>query len=301
MVNFRFHLVSLTAVFLALGLGLVIGSTVVNRVTVETIQRQLERVRARADAVNAENEELQAGLERSRQFGDQAGRRLVEGRLRDVPVLIVTVAGGPDERTNELERALASAGADYQGRLTLTERWRLQGAADAAALARAVGAATTRPEAARRAAFDVLAVAVRTGEQPGALAALGEEGFVSYDGPRSLVELPAAGTRVLVVSDDDPAVSNDLVALPLVSALAEGEVPVVVAAPLVGEKATLSRFIAAIRKSGSAPRVSTVDNLGVEGEAATVLALEDLGAGRLGHYGLGEGAATVLPESTVQE
>ena len=39
MINFRFHIVSLIAVFLALALGIVMGATVVNRAIVDRLNR----------------------------------------------------------------------------------------------------------------------------------------------------------------------------------------------------------------------------------------------------------------------
>ena len=301
MVNFRFHLVSLTAVFLALGLGLVIGSTVVDRVTVETIERQLDQVRDRADQVNLENEELQATLERSRQFGDQAARRLVEGRLRDVPVVVVTAAEGPDDRTLELERALASAGATFAGRLTLTERWKLENPDDVTVLAEAAGVTSTRPDPVRRAAMAALAATLRGGTPGALLPALVEGGFLRYEGPGSPAELPPPGLRVLAVSEDDVAVPNESGLFPLVTALVDAQVGVVAAAPLQGEEAKVSTFITVLRTGDLANRLSTVDNLGVEGEAAAILALQDVGSGRFGHYGLGEGVDAVLPAAARPE
>lgn len=301
MVNFRFHLVSITAVFLALGLGLVIGSTVVDRVTVETIERQLDQVRDRADQVNLENEELRTSLERSRQFSDQAARRLVEGRLREIPVLVVTAVDGPDERTLELERALASAGAAYVGRLTLGERWRLEEEDDIAALAEETGVSSTRADAVRRAAMESLAAAIRAGVPGELIPALVEKGFLRYEGPGSPAQLPPPGVRILVVSDDDVAVPNELGLIPLVDSLVDAQIGVVASAPLEGEESDVSTFIATLRSRDFANRLSTVDNLGVEGEAAAILALEDLGAGRLGHYGLGEGVDAVLPAAARAE
>ena len=301
MVNFRFHLVSLTAVFLALALGLVIGSTVVDRVTVETIERQLDQVRDRADRVNLENEELLARLERSQQFSNQAARRLVEGRLREVPVLVLTVAGGPEERTVELERALASSGAAFAGRLTLTERWKLESDDDLAALAEMAGVDSVRPDTVRRAAMEALAQAIRSGAPGELIPSMVERGFLRYEGPSSPAELPPAGVRVLAVSEDDVAVPNEVALLPLIGALSDAQVGVVATAPLQGEEATVSAFIESLRSGELANRVATVDNLGVEGEAAAVLALQDLAAGRLGHYGLGEGVDSVLPPSARTE
>ena len=301
MVNFRFHLVSLTGVFLALALGLVIGSTVVDRVTVETIERQLDQVRDRADRVNLENEDLLARLEREQQFSDQAARRLVEGRLREVPVLVLTVAGGPEEGTVELERALASSGAAFVGRLTLTERWKLENDDDLAALADMAGVDSVRPDTVRRAAMETFAQSIRSGTPGELIPSMVERGFLRYEGPSSPGELPPAGVRVLAVSEDDVAVSNEVALLPLIGALSDAQVGVVATAPLQGENAAVSTFIEGLRTGELANRVSTVDNLGIEGEAAAVLALQDLAAGRLGHYGLGEGVDSVLPPSARTE
>ena len=44
MINFRFHLVSLTAVFLALGIGIAVGATVVDRATVDFLETRLKGV-----------------------------------------------------------------------------------------------------------------------------------------------------------------------------------------------------------------------------------------------------------------
>jgi len=45
MINFRFHLVSLIAVFLALGLGILVGPSVVDQVIVDRLQREISSIR----------------------------------------------------------------------------------------------------------------------------------------------------------------------------------------------------------------------------------------------------------------
>ena len=50
------------------------------------------------------------------------------------------------------------------------------------------------------------------------------------------------------------------------------------------------------RDADVAARLSTVDDLESSmGEAATVLALDDLGVARTGHFGVGPGAQRLLP------
>ena len=46
MINFRFHIVSLIAVFLALALGVVMGSTVIDRAIVDGLHDRIDRRRA---------------------------------------------------------------------------------------------------------------------------------------------------------------------------------------------------------------------------------------------------------------
>ena len=51
MINFRFHLVSLIAVFLALALGVVMGSTVIDRAVVNGLENRIKHVENKAEAL----------------------------------------------------------------------------------------------------------------------------------------------------------------------------------------------------------------------------------------------------------
>ena len=56
MINFRFHLVSLIAVFLALAVGIVMGYGVLGQPTVDTLQRRIDNVEANANRIRREND-----------------------------------------------------------------------------------------------------------------------------------------------------------------------------------------------------------------------------------------------------
>ena len=58
MINFRFHVVSLIAIFLALALGVVIGAGVIDRGVVDTLNNRLDRVEAKSDRIQSENNKL---------------------------------------------------------------------------------------------------------------------------------------------------------------------------------------------------------------------------------------------------
>ena len=58
MINFRFHLVSLIAVFLALGLGILVGSTVVDQGIVNRLDSEINSVRKENSAREATSKQL---------------------------------------------------------------------------------------------------------------------------------------------------------------------------------------------------------------------------------------------------
>ena len=59
MINLRYHIVSITAVFLALGIGLAFGAAFIDRATVEALNRNLTDIENQNSALEEENAELQ--------------------------------------------------------------------------------------------------------------------------------------------------------------------------------------------------------------------------------------------------
>src|SRR5687768_15166214 len=123
MVNFRFHLVSLTAVFLALAAGITIGAGVVDRATVDQIERQLSDVARRREATNAENDRLRDELAQWGRFSDEAGDQLVAGELTGTPVVVVASTGIDRGLVDSLRGSLAASGAQLDATLWITDRW----------------------------------------------------------------------------------------------------------------------------------------------------------------------------------
>lgn len=126
MLNFRFHIVSLVAVFLALAIGIIMGSTVIDRALVDTLEDQQQSLRADLDDITGENASLHQELGDLREAGDrlasEGGERLLSGALADVPVLVVAVRGADSGVLDDLRDLLATAGAADQGTLWLTDR-----------------------------------------------------------------------------------------------------------------------------------------------------------------------------------
>ena len=58
MINLRYHIVSITAVFLALGIGITMGSTFLGRGALERIDRNVKNAQEQVRRTNKENAEL---------------------------------------------------------------------------------------------------------------------------------------------------------------------------------------------------------------------------------------------------
>ena len=137
MVNFRFHLVSLIAVFLALGLGILMGSTVVEQARSSTgsTVRSTRCARSRTTSANANR----AGEQRPRSR-ERVRRRLGRVRRRRPARPAFPSSCSPNAASSERRGRRHGAAAD-RGRCArcpavfwLEERWKLETEEDVQAL-----------------------------------------------------------------------------------------------------------------------------------------------------------------------
>ncbi len=100
MINFRFHLVSIVAVFLALAVGVVMGYGVLGQPTVDTLQNRIDTVEANAESRRKDNDELRAALDLANEAADQSSPFSVTDRLTDVPATVLAVRGVDEDAVN---------------------------------------------------------------------------------------------------------------------------------------------------------------------------------------------------------
>lgn len=306
MVSFRYHLISLIAVFLALAMGIAVGAAVVDRATVTFLEERLAQVENRREATNRRNDRLEAEVDRFARFSEQADDALVRGRLNGASVLLISVRGVSRRDVAEIRTALAAAGAVVQGTLWFTPRLILREAPSLESLRIIVGAGAPSgadADAVRRVAVEQLGSALAAGDGSSIIRSLSEGGFLEFEaasGPSDPGAVAAVGTRFVVVSSAAPEVGNDQAALPLTRQLALAGAPV--AALDVTPEATAggspeAPFAAALRSAQDvATRLSTVDGASSWiGRTAAVLVVEDLGNGKRGHYGIAPRAQRLLP------
>lgn len=129
MVTFRFYVVTTVALFLALAIGIVVGSALDERL-VSGLESQVERVQGNLDdtieLIDAKNREI----DDLRTYVDESAPFAVDGQLPDTTVLVVAEEGLDSGPVEDLVRRARQAGAHADGIVWLDPRWKLDELAD---------------------------------------------------------------------------------------------------------------------------------------------------------------------------
>jgi hypothetical protein len=305
MISFRYHLVSIVAVFLALGLGVLMGTTVLDQGIVSQLERQTGQLQEDLGEFRTQVDDLQAEIQRLDQFGVDIMPLLISGRLGGTEVVLVTHEDVDDSAVAEVVRALDLAGADITAALSVDSRVSSSDRSTREDLAEILGVAPSTPSA--QAEQAALALARRLADGAGdssddLIGQLLSAGFVVSLPPAiSVADLPRIGggdQAVVVLAGGEGAPPLDLGSfmIPLVEELVNLDVPVAA----VESATSRYRFVSLLRTdsavAGSNDLV-TVDDVGEPpGEVALVWGLDDLlDLGRGGHYGFKEGATSLVP------
>lgn len=112
MLNFRYHALSLVAVFLALVVGLLLGVAIGDKGLVSSAERDV-RASLRGDVRSAQDErdEAREELRERDRFEEAAYPALVSGRLEGRRLALIELGGGSDRMFDLTREALASSGA----------------------------------------------------------------------------------------------------------------------------------------------------------------------------------------------
>jgi hypothetical protein len=313
MISFRFHIVSITAVFLAIAIGVVVGTTYVDRAVVDSLEHRVDRVSDNLDQRKAENDALGKQLSQQRAYVETSASYAVAGRLEAVPVLLVAARGVDDDIANQTLSLLRTAGADVAGITWLEERWGLDGDDDRSALATAGAIPEQGSDASlRNAGLSAMVAAFGTpaeGTPPAADAAvvngLVDGGFLSLDGQADgtplLADLAGRAPRVLLLTTSDVSSGLAPVVAQLAGRSAAAGLPTVAAEAFVEHNDGPERGEAITKSLAESTRdhVGLVDDAELpEGRVAAVLALGEVAAGRIDHFGYGSGADGALPAWT---
>jgi hypothetical protein len=300
MINLRYHIVSLTAVFLALGLGILAGTTVIDQEVVKGLRNNTNALQNQFNNMRDQRDALQQQLDLFEGFSDAVVPPLLQGLLAGRAVVIVTDRQAEGDLVNSIAETLTLAGAKRPTRLTLTERWALDQPATAQQLATVLGVtASSRDDVITEAAAR-LATRLGGSSDPRAqgdlIGALEDSGFLDVDDLPQTGAFPAANALVVVVTSgaDDATPSEDAFFIPFLRRLSTTRIAGV--AEAMGVPRSFAEKIRGDRALARA--VCSVDHAdSVAGRLSLVYALRDLGAGRpAAHYGIRGGAQAVAPD-----
>jgi outer membrane murein-binding lipoprotein Lpp len=144
-INLRYHIVSIVAVFLALGIGLALGSTFISGAVVSRLEDDIDDLRAERADLQAEvdrlDAELDAVVESQEQFEQAALPIIAGGRLDGSRLVVLAVEGVDPEVVDEIEIGLAGSAGEFAGTLWITDRFAIDDDADRSDLATVLDAA----------------------------------------------------------------------------------------------------------------------------------------------------------------
>lgn len=119
MISFRYHVVSIAAVFLALAVGVVLGSAGVSDRLLSAVSSEADDLAGQVQTLRAERDDLAAGQRASDEFARRVGPAAVSGLLQGSSVTLVTSGADPSDR-DAVVALLQQAGATVGGEVALT-------------------------------------------------------------------------------------------------------------------------------------------------------------------------------------
>ncbi len=318
MIDFRYHIVSLISVFLALAVGIALGAGPLKETIGDTLTGQVEQLRSEKDALRSELDRTADDLGHAASYIDAAGPQLLEGALADRRVAVVSLGEVGESVRNGIDDRLAQSGATVTAHVTLTESWTDP---DLDSFRQALGGQLVgylNPAVPDDAGVqDELAAALVQGlvaADPAAPDALASDSAF-------LLELLSGGDYPLVTIQDTVETAADAVVVVAPTERATGDaasadpdqaeetaaawIAVLSAAQERSQGAVLadgppgsdSLTSVVLGDDALADALTTVSGTQVvTGQVSTPLALAARIAGNNGHYGFGEGE-TVLPEA----
>lgn len=273
MISWRYHVVSIVAVVLAFGLGILAGSSVVGESFAGELQKNYD------EAIGQRDEALSEVAFHER-FADELQPILRDEALLGEEAIVVT-SEGADRPARQAADALTAAGAEVLATLELTRRLtdpEIEN--NAAVLEEILGFSASDPDALRAGVADALAVRLAGGplaEGDDVLGGLLAGGFVTADRdlePDALVGIGGAGQIVVIAAGGSPTAGSpepDELLVPFTERLVRLDTPTVA----VGPTDDAYGFVSAVRDTNGIPDCSmvTLDDIDLVGIGGITLAM----------------------------
>lgn len=309
MISLRTHAISLAAVFLALAIGVALGSGLLSNTVLSGLRDDKQELQNQIDGLTDEKNAINEKLGAAGEFDSQMSPRILRDSLAGKSVVVFRTPDAADDDVAALSRMVEQAGGAVTGTVSLTDEFVDANSAEKllsvvnSPIVPAGTQLTTKSVDQGSQAGDLLGLTLLINRDPKVpavddqqrdtvLTALRDTGFITYGTDR----VGPANSALVVTGGglgDDAGNKGATVAR-----FAGGLAPHGSGTVIAGRDGTASGTAAvAVTRSDAAlaSQVSTVDDIdAVSGRITTMLALQDmLGGGRPGQYGIGQGASSV--------
>ena len=316
MIDFRYHLVSIVAVFLALAIGIVLGATELQGSVIDGLRSSSNSLKSQLSAATAKRDAYEQQVNASGTFLQTAEPKLLNGMLAGDKIVIITEPGAPSAVINGIEKAAGYADATVTGTVALQPKFNdLSGATRSSLSAINTDLATTDgtglvPSADQQTAYQqeaaqLVATAIlnQADGEPGLtvpqaqslLGAYAKSGYLTTSGaPWNRATLAVIVAPQAVPADGPNDAANQV--LLAVAAQFAGESAATLVAGTAASSAASASAISVLRSSSVSGQVSSVDNAdSTLGQISAIWALAgQLAGGKPGSYGI-SGASAVSP------
>ena len=333
MIDFRYHLVSIVAVFLALAIGIVLGSTELQGTTYNVLNRTTGKLQNELDQTRGQLSTAQAQAGEGESYAQAVEPAVLRDLLSGQRVVIITEPGAQSSVISGISAAAIDAGASVTGQIALQPKFfdtsdTTQDSLNQTTLDVAQSAGISlassgsyQQQAAQVIASEILVKSLKSatssggstsGSSPSAsspptspgqdtdaqttLAAYASSGFLNTTRQPATTATLAVVVTPQTAPSDGSADPLDEVLPPLVQELAAMSAGTVVAGSSAGSGA--GSPIAVLRSNNVANRVSTVDDADLaSGQSVVIQALAiALSGGKAASYGFADnGASAVAP------
>jgi len=319
LIDFRYHLVSIVAVFLALAIGIVLGSTALQGSTIDFLRKTSDSLQSQLNAANSDRHTFEQAMNADDAFLQTAEPKLLSGMLTGEKIVLVTEPGAPSSVIDGIQKATSLAGGAITGTVALQPKFNDMSGTTRSSLAQLNSLASNYgiafdPAADTQTSYEqnaaqVIAAAVLQNSTivPGLAAAdaqtllkgYAQGGFLTFTGTPAAAPADRASLAVIVTpqsnNTDGPSNAADEVLLAVAGQFATASAATVVAGPVMSSSQSASP-ISVLRNSSVSGQVSSVDNADTRaGQISSIWALANqLQGAKPNSYGV-SGANAVSP------
>jgi hypothetical protein len=302
-ISLRQHAISLAAVFLALAVGVVLGSGFLSNTLVSGLRDETKTLHKQIDGLNGDKATLNAKINSANVFDTQLAGRMVHDALNGKSLVVFRAPDAKDEDVDAVTKIISQAGGAITGTVALTQEFvdansaeKLHSVVNSSVLPAGAQLSTKLVDQGSQAG-DLLGIALLISRDPAVppvddpqrdtvLAALRDTGFITFGNQHV-----GASNAALVVTGGslgNDAGNQGVSVARFAAALAPHGSGVLLAGRDGSSDGSAAVGVARADASVT-PVISTVDNLDAEsGRITTVLGVADLiNGGRTGQYGTG--------------